>query len=150
MDIEIIREAIRRRKGRGHNSSMNYEEKEYLEPSAQMKKEKDQLEDGLAPDIQDKSYDENMEELELKEMSMQERAEKILGRKPMSMAKKKSSDMSMMKQEDESLSGPPDLNPDALEQMKDDRLMEDLAAGKRKGKSLREKVQMNIMNMMKK
>lgn len=120
MDMEILRQLIKRKKARG---LMLDEEKP----------EDDEKEDGLSPKLK--------VEVEAEKEVPLEDAEEILGRKPMSLAKGDDG-------EDEGGLDESALDSDVLEAMKDARVLEALEDGK-KPKKLWERVQANIAKMKK-
>jgi hypothetical protein len=152
--MDTLLEVIRRRKGKGYKSLMQDDAKESdaIEgdgsvKSRQSKQQEDA--DGLAPKL--KGDSENIEQVEQKNEEIEKRptAEQLLGRKPMSTTKSR-------EQEDEDdasdLDGVafPDktiFNEDALEQMINPVLQEQLSEG-RKPKTLKDRVQMNIMKVI--
>lgn len=67
--------------------------------------------------------------------NMEQKAEQVLGRKPMSTVKKKDDDDDYEEF---------DTDPEVLASMKDERLIERMREGKRKPKNIWERVQMNI------
>jgi hypothetical protein len=152
MDMDTLLEVIRRRKGKGYKASMEDDSKESdsIEgdgsvKSRQSKQQEDA--DGLAPKL--KGDSENIEQVEQKNEEIEKRptAEQLLGRKPMSTTKSRDQEDDVSDLDGEAFPDKTIFNEDALEQMINPVLQEQLSEG-RKPKTLKDRVQMNIMKVM--
>ena len=76
---------------------------------------------------------------------IEKQAMEVLGRKPMSTTKKRGQDDEYEFEYGEKL----ETNPDVLDNMVDERVMDDLKSGRRKPKKLWDKVQLNIAKRIK-
>lgn len=106
----------------------------------------DDIDDGLAPrTAKEAMSDDDDDDEEKGEDYWAEEAEKALGRKPMSTVKSSKNSNSSMNFEQDELD---EKTMEAMDQMSDKRLQDQLKAG-RKPTRLRDKVQLNIMEMQK-
>lgn len=142
MNSRLLKSILEKRKGRGTRISLEDKAKENSEiPGVKPDKEDD--EDGLAPGLKlDKES--GYEKSEGDEDGLMDEAEKILGRKPMSLTRDNDDD----DDEDKYAMSEKDIDEDVFEQMRDDRVMERLENGKKPTK-LWERVQAQMMKRKK-
>lgn len=145
-NLDVLMAAIKKKKGNVPDFKIVMEKDD--ESASEEKDEgeikiDEQKEDGLAPDVTKK---EGAEEDQESKGSVEEEAFEVLGRKPMSLTRTSHGE------EDGEKYTPDmdDMNPDVMDQMADERAIDQLSSGKRKAKGLRDKVQMNIMKMREK
>ena len=146
-DLEMLKKVISLRKMKLASRSMDMGDKD-KKPSKASSHDVANPEDGLAPEIQLDTSDTD-QPLEIKQKS----AEEILGRKPMSMTKKRDDDEGLDdvdddEKDDDDDENESDMEGEIYESMKDDRVIEALKNGK-KPTRLWDRVQMKISKMKK-
>ena len=153
-NISLLR-AIRNMKASGKMdvSKLLSDDNEMQDKEESKEESKEDKKQGLAPKVTQENQVNSDDESKGKGLARQ--ALEMLGRNPMSIAKSKSSSAVADSLNAESIGGVsvPDaskMDPEVMEMMSDKNVQENLRDGRRLPKSLRDKVQLNIMKMIKK